>query len=1420
MPIIGNTGKFDQIYLARLDPQNVENEVRTIENIFTGDLEASNVFTSNIGLAGALDPTHNFEMGSNLFMDDLRTDQIALEVKKRTKLHDVLFVPQIAINNDAPQYAIDVFNTTGSRVFFVDVNNPTSPVNVTGGVAMSKLTATSATIGSGLRTVVIDPTDNDNMMTVSGNLIASKVTAIDGLSFGSNIELNDTGATVMALTGNVQMVDSLVEISGNVKITGNLEITDYATYTQPTNLAVENPVIQVGVGATNLQDTAVLFHQYNQANAFVGYLHDSVTSVPPEFVFGLTQAGPDFVEILAESTDVNVHVLGKQFVDSNIGIANTNPYHQFALGSNLYMEDTGSNVLHTSGNIFANYITVGEQILLGSNVVIDDDAATVLEVTGNAQFSNLYTSERVIIANTNPAAGHSLCIGDKLHAHAGSSHANVLVVHGNTVSTNLIATSNLAVGRYNANESLHVDGSIRIGGARGVDANSEKFIKSTGQIVVHANDFGTDNAYTGLILKSGPTASKVSAVEVHGSTSADSNVVIKTNNAERVRVAGTGYVGIANTAPTQALTVGGNIQITDTNALVFGNAFSTGNIAMRMYSDTVSTGRTYLQSRVTSGESFNINVTSASGLGTPKMTITDTGRVGIGSTTPEGILQTNGGQTSSVFINKQVVQRGSFTHDAPLVATNTHETDTVAKNTLQLCREGKTVGSEYGQRVDFKLSKFASGTNSRTKLDIDLAHSTYDAIRVMTIRSDGHVGIGTENPTCTLQVAASGNENITENGLYVKNENSGEDSIATIETVQSGAGPHGDAFTSYAVYNEGVAPFHFGWTVGVDNTNGGQKHFRITNNVFSVSNVESTAFYIDGDTSNIGIGTDSAVSKFTVDGDITLGQKLSFGGLTFNAGSSDDDKKNGSYDFEHTFLEEREYTNSGRSELLLFKGNDFVSGGPDHIRHVAGRHLFQVYRGEVDDDVYADILDDVDSGIVFESTPVMTISGLGQNKGRVLVNLGAGDEAVASDFTSFFIRGELLVKPLSDGTSRLSTTYMNMLSDDGQNLNIVDSIEGGYDLIFKTTQIGADTFAGDERMRIDSEGLVGIGTGTPDTNVHIYTTLSGDVDVLKVESPADGSGTSTTGIQIVNDDNYGALVRGYRDADADVSGLILGTTHGGVESEYVYLTKDDKLGINISSPDTGFHTYNITPRIEHVSSNAMIEFKTYPGGTSNIQMGTDGDIFLSPKDPNVSNVFINGNLRVTSNIQFDGVIDFGAQAGLGVGTPTPATSLDVNGGCILNGDNVARKSYSSSFYLPSTGARDIILQFGKGHFYAKVKAILREASNGNRVSTMVLEVSGGHSSGSQATYNPVLGTKNMFGNPTNPEPWDPNVTTQATSVGNFVYLRPINAGVQGRTQRSYYYDVYVKVISSNSEGKLAAVLYDTLSVKTIQTFSY
>jgi hypothetical protein len=242
------------------------------------------------------------------------------------------------------------------------------------------------------------------------------------------------------------------------------------------------------------------------------------------------------------------------------------------------------------------------------------------------------------------------------------------------------------------------------------------------------------------------------------------------------------------------------------------------------------------------------------------------------------------------------------------------------------------------------------------------------------------------------------------------------------------------------------------------------------------------------------------------------------------------------------------------------------------------------------------------------------------------------------------------------------------------------------------------------------------------------------------------------------------------------------------------------VGIGTHSPATKFHVYDGIPRVESSSSNAIVEFKT-TGGTSNIYGDTTGNVYISPSSTNAT-VIVKGVLNVNGDLVIDGAIDLGEQVGIGLGGATANTALHVNGGIITNSDQVACKKYSQSFSIGESLAKDIQLIFGTGAFCAKVTAILRRTDGSTVVdlSTIILELKGGTSDGSQSTLDVAIGTKNLFGG-TNSYPWSPTVTTGARGIS----LTPYNVD----SERIYSYDVFVELISATSlNGGLVKITRD------------
>ena len=94
--------------------------------------------------------------------------------------------------------------------------------------------------------------------------------------------------------------------------------------------------------------------------------------------------------------------------------------------------------------------------------------------------------------------------------------------------------------------------------------------------------------------------------------------------------------------------------------------------------------------------------------------------------------------------------------EAPLTITNPTPTSTSVLNdpkaVLNLCRTG-TSGQAFSARTCFKLCRYENSfPNSRTRLDITLAHNEYDELNIMSLQSGGNVGIGITNPQRPLHV--------------------------------------------------------------------------------------------------------------------------------------------------------------------------------------------------------------------------------------------------------------------------------------------------------------------------------------------------------------------------------------------------------------------------------------------------------------------------------------------------------------------------------------------------------------------------------------------------------------------------------------------------------------------------------------------
>ena len=367
---------------------------------------------------------------------------------------------------------------------------------------------------------------------------------------------------------------------------------------------------------------------------------------------------------------INVHVYGDIYTSNNIGAANTYPTHDLCVGSNVFIDDTNSNVVYADGNVYAKGLILGSTGLRAGNLlVLDATSDTPVTISGNVQMNALRTVGTAPSGISNLSPTDTLSVGAKIFAN--TTAINTLRILGNTATTNL----------------------------------TTEMVFSSSNLVVHADRFGGDSTSNVLVLKSGPTASNVSSIEVYGAstTATQQKITMKTKNTERIRITSDGKVGISNTGPTERLTVSGNIYVIGSNTISTGNIWgSTGNIAMRAYT-SVPNGETRVENIVGAGKGVKFFASTTPTMGTPKLTLLESSNVGINVASPVGRLHTSGG---TVFLNDQPTYRNGYSHlNSSLVVTNTQPiVDTTDLGTvLHLAREGNA--TRHGVRATFKLGK-------------------------------------------------------------------------------------------------------------------------------------------------------------------------------------------------------------------------------------------------------------------------------------------------------------------------------------------------------------------------------------------------------------------------------------------------------------------------------------------------------------------------------------------------------------------------------------------------------------------------------------------------------------------------------------------------------------------------------------------
>jgi len=706
-----------------------------------------------------------------------------------------IFVTGIGRANDIPNAPIVLDETDINYVYVNDQNNDLKKIEpsnlLTQLQTLQQVTDTSNTTSNIVRftnaTTGLVTTSNIEVgdRISIGNLSVDKIPIVGTGNFLENSAIGRSNGTIV--------ISSDLEVLGNIVVDGN-------SYIVESNSLVINDRI-IGIANNNVShelDVGIIMQHPGKNIALIHHGETQGDSDPHDhtFTIGYTQntvtdnhvfddSNLITVEILGNlitqnnlTVSENITVVGTTLLQDSVGIANTAPVHDLDVGSNLYVDDQGSNVLHVTGNVYATRF-------VGDGAFLENIASNLHEITTNGnvttntlQFDGstaLVTTGKVGVSNTAPV--HDLDVGSNLYVDDTGS--NVLYVTGNVYATRFIGdgafleniASNLHEITTNGNvttNTIQFDGSTALvtTGKVGVsntapvhdlDVGSNLYVDDQGSNVLHV----TGNVYATRFVGDGAFLENI-ASNLHEITT-NGNVTTNTIQFDgSTALVTTGKVGVANTAPIHDLDVGSNLYVDDQGSNVVhvtGNVYATRFVGDGAFLENIASN---LHEITTNG-----NVTTNTVQFDGSTALITTGNVGIANAAPGHELSVTG----NVYVSSEVnivgglitnlggVAKKTYSHSNVITASTIRDIDIVfdselfsAKITAHLVEPtsnisvlnldvtggtGRDIGKGFLSIVGDQNSKHWDSTVTTTDTTVTLAPSA-------GLLSDGNVHVFVE----------------------------------------------------------------------------------------------------------------------------------------------------------------------------------------------------------------------------------------------------------------------------------------------------------------------------------------------------------------------------------------------------------------------------------------------------------------------------------------------------------------------------------------------------------------------------------------------------------------------------------------------------------------------------------------------------
>jgi cytoskeletal protein CcmA (bactofilin family) len=268
--------------------------------------------------------------------------------------------------------------------------------------------------------------------------------------------------------------------------------------------------------------------------------------------------------------------------DSNVGISNLLPQHTVSVGSNLYIDEFGSNVLVVSGNV-----AVLRDMVIDGNLRVNGDTTVIY--AENTAIKDAF----IELGQNNTSEDTTLDLGVLMHRPDALSNVVIGYREG---------SDEFAIGYTDAKPTDKIftpktdeDINVHVYGLTHVDAN----IYAHEDLVVDGNVYVSQNVSVTEELTVSGNVYADKDLEVVGNTYVDGNVVAYKD----LLVTGNVYVS-QNVSVTEELTVSGNVYA-DKDLEVVGNIYADGNVVA--YKDLLVTGNVYVSQNVSVTEELTVS---------------------------------------------------------------------------------------------------------------------------------------------------------------------------------------------------------------------------------------------------------------------------------------------------------------------------------------------------------------------------------------------------------------------------------------------------------------------------------------------------------------------------------------------------------------------------------------------------------------------------------------------------------------------------------------------------------------------------------------------------------------------------------------------------------------------------------------------